>query len=456
SFLIAKRQVWSLEGIDPEALAQSLSDGHAPVAGKEAVGTFAGAPLAPALDLPALPESLRRLDLYWIPAAAPATGRIRHEIAAVDRVLSSVRTPDPRPSVLLLLSDSPGSRAEEEIRSLLAGAPGLRVLVASCAPVAPALAIALDRFRETTPHVYSLGDVLPRELFFSAVSHLLRCYEVAAVVQVEESAWFREAARHLREEFPALRLVVAPPSDSDDDPRPILEVADLILAQGPGQQEELARIGNSAAKIRRLPRGLPARSSTPSLKPGDQPAMTTVAWIGDLVPAQRPEDFLAIARRFRGDDGFRFHLAGDGPLAADVDALIDNMGLTNVRRSGREETVASVLAAADVLCTTAERLSWPGIAVEALANGIPVVSPALSELGEGIAPAGAGTPPVAAGQAAGFEAALRFLGTPERRLAAAAAFEGFLGALPPAADAARELAAQLVGETQARSTSRAK
>ncbi len=448
-FLMTRRQVWSLEGLDAEALTEALTAGKALVAGKEAVGTFAGAPLAPALEMPALPGSLRRLDLYWIQAAAPAAGRIRHEIAAVDRLLSQVRSPDPRPSVLVLLPDSPGSRAEEEIRSLLADASGLRLLVVSCAPVTAALAIALGRFREVTPHVYSLGDVLPRELFFSAVSHLLRCYEVSAVVQVEESSWFQQAARHIREEFPGLRLVVVPPADSASDPRPILEIVDLILAQSLPQEEELARIGNAAAKIRRLPRGLPPRTVNPRPKPRDLSGVTVVAWIGDLVPAERPEDFLAIARRFRGDDGFRFHIAGDGPLAADVDALIDTMGLTNVRRSGREETVASVLAAADVLCTTGERLTSPGIALAALAQGVPVVSPALSDLGERVPSGVPGIPPVAAGQAAGFETALRILGSPERRRAAADAFDGLLGALPLPAEAASELAGMLVGEAAA-------
>ncbi|MCA1580426.1 MAG: methyltransferase domain-containing protein [Acidobacteria bacterium] len=451
-FLMARREIWSLEGIDAEPLTDALARGRALVAGKEAVGTFAGALLAPALDLPALPESLRRLDLYWIPAAAPAAGAIRLEIAAVDRLLSRVRFPDPRPSVLLLLPDPPGSRAEEEIRSLLGDASGMRLLIVSCAPGTPALAIALDRFREVTPHVYSLGDVLPRELFFSAVSHLLRCYEVAAVVQVGESSWFHQAARHIREEFPSLRLVVAPPAGSAADARPMIEIADLILAQSSRQHQELARIGNAAAKIRRLPRGLPSRPSNPRPKPRDQPAETVVAWIGDLVPGERPEDFLAIARRFRGDDGFRFHLAGDGPLAADVDTLIESMGLTNVRRSGRDETASSVLAEADVLCTTAERLAWPGIALEALARGIPVVSPALSDLAEDIPADAAGIPAVAAGQAAGFETALRSLGTPERRRAAAAAFDGFLGGLPPPAEAARALAAQLLGQGTTRDT----
>ncbi|MEP6768398.1 MAG: methyltransferase domain-containing protein [Acidobacteriota bacterium] len=448
-FLMARRQIWSLEGLDAEALAEALTAGKALVAGKEAVGTFAGAPLAPALDMPALPGSLRRLDLYWIQAAAPAAGRIRHKIAAVDRLLSQVRSPDPRPSVLVLLPDSPGSRAEEEIRSLLADTSGLRLLVVSCAPVTAALAIALDRFREVTPYVYSLGDVLPRELFFSAVSHLLRCYEVSAVVQVEESFWFHQAARHIREEFPGLRLVVAPPADPVSDPQPILEIADLILAQSLPQEEELARIGNAAGKIRRLPRGLPPRTANPRPKPRDPSGVTVVAWISDLVPAERPEDFLAIARRFRGDDGFRFHLAGDGPLAADVDALIDTMGLTNVRRSGREETVDSILAAADVLIMTGERLGSPGIALAALAQGVPVVSPALSDLGERVPSGATGIPPVAAGQAAGFETALRILESPERRRAAADAFHGFLGALPPPAAAASELAAALVGEAAA-------
>ncbi|MEP7132140.1 MAG: glycosyltransferase, partial [Acidobacteriota bacterium] len=435
-FWMVRRDVWSPEsGLDAEALRTAVSrDGGPRVAGKDVAGTFAASSLAPAFELPPLPGFLRPVDLYWVSATSDA-GPVRHEIAAIDQLLSNAVSRDPRPSVLILLSDTPG---DEDLFAVLEETD-LRVLAVSCAPVTPAIQAALDRVRELTPHVYALGDALPPQLFFSAVSHLLRGYGVVSILHSGESAWFRDAVRHVRREFPALRVVAAPRAGSDFRTAP--EDADLVLAQTSRQLEDLERSGIPASRLGRFPGSVPA----PVLRGPRQTgalSQTVVAWIGDLVPHERPEDFLAIARRFRGDDGFVFHMAGDGPLAPDVDSLIENMGLRNVRREAGGARSESVLAAADVLCTTGETLTFPRVALHALASGIPVLSPALSDLTGNTAPAAR---TVAAGNISEFAAALRSLGTTEARRAAAAEFLPFLGSVPTAAAAAQELTRHLLG-----------
>ncbi|MEO8191207.1 MAG: methyltransferase domain-containing protein [Acidobacteriota bacterium] len=433
-FSMVQKEVWSPEsGIDAEALRTQVSrDGRARVAGKDVAGTFAGSSLAPAFELPPIPGFLRPVDLYWVSGPSDA-GPVRHEIAAIDQLLSNAVSRDPRPSVLILLSDGP---EDEDLFAVLEETE-LRVLAVSCAPMTPTLQAALERVRELTPHVYALGDALAPQLFFSAVSHLLRGYGVVSILQPGESAWFRDAVRPLRREFPGVRVVAAPRAGSDV--RAAAEDSDLILAKTSRQLEDLERSGIPATGLARFPGALPppvAREPRPS----EAESQTVVAWIGDLVPRERPEDFLAIARRFRGDDGFVFHMAGDGPLAPDIDSLIENMGLRNVRRTVGGVRAETVLAGSDVLCATGETLALPRAALQALASGIPVVSPALSDL-----TGNTDIRPVAAGNISEFESALRSLGTAEARRAAAAEFLSFLGSVPTAAAAARELTRHLLG-----------
>ncbi len=42
---------------------------------------------------------------------------------------------------------------------------------------------------------------------------------------------------------------------------------------------------------------------------------TLIVMVSDLITSKRPEDFLALAHRFRADDRFFFLLVGRGPLA---------------------------------------------------------------------------------------------------------------------------------------------
>ncbi len=80
-----------------------------------------------------------------------------------------------------------------------------------------------------------------------------------------------------------------------------------------------------------------------------------VGLMTDLVPTERPEDFVMVADRLRDDSRLAFLLSGDGPLAeriADLANLLPPSQLFWTRTGPDAETF---VAACDVVCATAER-----------------------------------------------------------------------------------------------------
>lgn len=107
-----------------------------------------------------------------------------------------------------------------------------------------------------------------------------------------------------------------------------------------------------------------------------------ITWHGDLVPAERPEDFVALAHRLRGA-GFVFLLVGDGPLAPSVADMVryyeglaeaDEGASMALKWLPSVAETATLWAASEICCVTAERAPLPTAALEAWALERPVVS----------------------------------------------------------------------------------
>ncbi|GAA5141487.1 glycosyltransferase [Nocardioides marinquilinus] len=131
---------------------------------------------------------------------------------------------------------------------------------------------------------------------------------------------------------------------------------------------------------------------------GVGPDTRVVGAVGRLAPVKRLDVVLrALAPLLRdgadGADGAGgagagtvLVVAGDGPLAADLRALADRLGVAHaVRWLGPREQMGPVLAAMDVLVSASADETFGMAVVEALGTGLPVVyaeCPALDELPE--------------------------------------------------------------------------
>jgi len=110
-----------------------------------------------------------------------------------------------------------------------------------------------------------------------------------------------------------------------------------------------------------------------------------ICFIGRLHEQKRPEVFFELARLFRGSPIYKFVVAGDGPLRAD---LLDRYAdLDNLRYLGAIEAVADLLQIADLVVFSSAFEGYPVASLEAAAMNVPVVAPDIvgfrEQLGEG-------------------------------------------------------------------------
>lgn len=100
-----------------------------------------------------------------------------------------------------------------------------------------------------------------------------------------------------------------------------------------------------------------------------------VVHAADLIASERPEDVVAVAHRL-GDAPIHVLMVGDGPLAGPVDDLARWMKPPSLRRLAAPPPPGwlTLLAAADVVLSTAERVVWPTTLLDALSVGTPVVA----------------------------------------------------------------------------------
>ena len=110
---------------------------------------------------------------------------------------------------------------------------------------------------------------------------------------------------------------------------------------------------------------------------GDSESDTpVVVFVGSLTPEKRPD---RLARVFAGVvkqlPEARLWVVGDGPLRAEFEQLVDDLGITgSVSLIGTSDEVGSFLGAADVLALTSDTEGLPGVILEAACLGVPAVA----------------------------------------------------------------------------------
>jgi len=147
-------------------------------------------------------------------------------------------------------------------------------------------------------------------------------------------------------------------------------------------------------------------------------------------------DASSLLRSVDGLDGLVWALAGDGPLDGELRSRIHEEGLP-VRLLGRREDVADLLAAADVVVSTAVWEGQPIAVQEALQLGAPVVATDAGGTREVTGDAAVLVPVGDAAALAGAVAAV--LADPSRRADLAAASRARAATLPGVAEVVEQL-----------------
>lgn len=160
---------------------------------------------------------------------------------------------------------------------------------------------------------------------------------------------------------------------------------DAVIALTADQEDEVRRLGyrgpvwvianfRNPGRFRDSDRDL-ARARLRA-EVGVPEATPLIGFVGHLVRQKRPERALEVLARLRSE-GSDAHLAvaGTGPLRTDLEARARRLGLDGaVTFLGGRDDIERVLGGVDLVLLTSEAEGIPGVAIEALMAGCPMVS----------------------------------------------------------------------------------
>ncbi len=378
AWLFVRRALFHGElGIDPQALPRVLAKVRRPLVGKLL-------PRTPGLDRawlsrPQQSSGLRQLGPYVL--VDRPYGQLVHRIHSPALPSPPTLAADTRPAVLLLAASWSNGSARLAADLVREFAATHRFLVVTRAEEFPdERQNQLEKLGATT---YAL-TFFPLSLHLPTVLALIDRERVRTVLTLSAGA-----ADELQAALGPTRSAVS-----------VVDLPALVLAAAapPGLAEPPAAAPERLARLRQE-LGVPATA-----------LLVTLA--ADLVPEQRPEDFLALARRLAGQPDLFFLLLGRGPLEGTVCDLAAYFRLPNFRHI-RAADLDEVVVASDIVCSTAERDPWPLTLLAALAGARPVIVCA-DPMAQLITVHGGGlTVPVA--DLAGLEQAVLQLTDPEQR-----------------------------------------
>ena len=364
---------------------------------------------------------------YRLLPGAPAV--VRQPWRPVDETLAELPSVDGPPTALFVLPFLAVGGAERLLFDLLAGLRDrFRLLVATTDPHLEALGQTVDRARELTPHVYTLGDWLPRDAVGSALRHLVRRWRVRSLICWNGSVTFYDEVRELRRRFPGLRLVNQLYNHQGgwiEHSTPSL-ARDLDLHVAVNTPIARALIGERGVPAERVvvihhavgppPPPDPARQASLRAELGVDDDTVVIGSFIRLHPQKRPLDIVRLARRM-ASDRVHFLMVGGGPLDDAVDREIERDPPPNLTRWPLHPDASELYPALDLCLLTSDFEGLPVFLLDGLARGIPAVATAVGDVPL-LLSEGGGEVVERPGDLDALAAAVRRLLEPERRRAA--------------------------------------
>jgi glycosyltransferase involved in cell wall biosynthesis len=139
-------------------------------------------------------------------------------------------------------------------------------------------------------------------------------------------------------------------------------------------------------RIRRIANGIATRAYAKKPRPDVLPALVKRKdefWIGTLAGLRKVKNLTALVRAapWLGDE-WQFVIAGEGPERAAILAEAEGLGVEHrVHLPGFVADPASVVGLFDVFALSSKSEQFPISVVEAMAAGLPVVAPAVGDVG---------------------------------------------------------------------------
>ena len=333
------------------------------------------------------------------------------------------------PTVLFLAPYLAVGGAEKLLFDLIEGLnPQHRVVVVTLDPHRDELGQTVDRCRRLTPHVYTLGDWIPREARIDALRHLIRRWRVDALVSWNGTVDFYDHALALKRQFPGLRVLAQlynhqggwiDRTDSD-----LLAGLDGHLAVNDRIGGALLDRGAPPDRVHTVHHGVrvPApvsdedRIQRRRVKRAELGLSEEAVIVGTFIrlhPQKRPLDIVRLARRLEGSR-LHFLLVGGGPEEEALEAEIQRDAPANLVRLPLQTETLHLYDALDICLLTSDYEGLPVFLLDGLARGIPCVATAVGEIPELLSDGG-GVLVESPGDLDALAGALLSLEDPERR-----------------------------------------
>ena len=344
----------------------------------------------------------------------------------VEAVLADLPSFDGPPAILFLLPFLAVGGAERLLFDLLPGLAERRIVVVTVEPHRAQLGQTVDRCRELTPYVYTLGDWLPREAHDGALRHLLRRHRVETLVSWNGTVLFYDQVASWRQRFPDLRIFHQLYNHTGAwtdrcGPR-LAQVVDGHLAVNRAIVEGLRARRMPDDRIALVHHGvaIPELPSAGERSERRRRARRQLGLPEDATVAgtfirfhrqKRPLDLVALAAR-RPD--LHFLLVGGGPLEAEVADEIERHALPNLTRLPLRDDLDTLYDALDLCLMTSSYEGLPVFLLDGLARALPAVATAVGEIPELLADGG-GEMVERPGDLAAFGRAFDRLADPQER-----------------------------------------
>ena len=314
---------------------------------------------------------------------------LAHLLFPLDQVMPHAPEPSHLPTVILVQPFLAVGGAEKIALKIIQNLAGqVRFVVLTFDEMDPHLGTMADEFRQATPFVYTLPDFADSRLNASALDYLVARFDPQAIYIHNGTPWIYDALGEIKRRHPGIRLVDQVYDHQVGwinryDPSVVLYL-DAHIGSNPRICQAYRDKGARPEQVHFIENG----SDSQELDPGRYDAGTinnlkiklglpaqarVVTFASRLHPQKRPMDFVELARRFSSDPQIAFLMAGDGPLAGQVDEQIRKIGLRNIVHCPFYRPISDLLALTDVLVLPSEFEGMPMIVLEAQTMGRPVV-----------------------------------------------------------------------------------
>ncbi len=314
---------------------------------------------------------------------------LAHMVLPLDQVLPGAPEPCELPTVFLVQPFLAVGGAEKIALKIIQNLAGqVRFVVLTFDKMEAQLGTMADEFRQATPYVYTLPDFADSHLNASALDYLVARFDPRAIYIHNGTPWIYDALGEIKRRYPGIRMVDQVYDHQVGwinryDPSVVLYL-DGHIGSNPRICQAYQEKGASPEQVYFIENGSNSIELDPDqynegdiynlkFKLGLPAKARVVTFASRLHPQKRPMDFVELARRFSSDPEVAFLMAGDGPLADQVDEQIRKTGLRNIYRCPFYRPISDLLALTDVLVLPSEFEGMPMIVLEAQTMGKPAV-----------------------------------------------------------------------------------